>query len=372
MQITLDARLINNSGIGVYIKNLIQQLIVQQQTLTLLHRETDADIFKSYAGSSRLRIFNPQLYSIKELLQTPFQTLQSSVFWSPHYNVPLVNGARKLKITTIHDVFHLAFSDALSSKQKLYAKLMMSRAISQSHLIFTVSAFSKQEIIKYTNCNPAKIKVVHNGIDFDKFSGEIDEPTAAAILGRLKVQFPYILFVGNVKFYKNLVNALLGFKEMIQQTGSLYKDLKFVIVGKKEGFIVGDDKISSLLNDEVLQKHVHFTGWIADEELVALYQHAQLFIFPSLYEGFGFPPLEAMAAGCPVISSNAACMPEVCGDAVHYFDPHDTGSIAKSLQAVLGDDGYRQQLIVKGWKQVKKYTWKNAVEEKLRYIQAAI
>ncbi len=372
MQMTLDARLVNNSGIGVYIKNLIRQLIVQQQNLTLLHRETDADIFKSYAGRPKLKIFNPQLYSIKELLQTSFQTRHTNVFWSPHYNVPLYNMASRLKITTIHDVFHLAFSDSLSSKQRLYARLMMGRAIKQSDIIFTVSAFSKQEIIKYTGCNANKIKVVHNGIDFDKFSTEIEQQTAAATLSRLQINFPYILFVGNVKFYKNLVNALLGFKELLQQTGSRYKDLKFVIVGKKEGFIVGDDKITALLNDELLQRHVHFTGWIEDEELVTLYQHAQLFIFPSLYEGFGFPPLEAMAAGCPVISSDAACMPEVCGDAVHYFDARNTGAIARSLQDVLGDDAYRQELIVKGWKHVKKYTWENAIAAKLRHIEAAV
>src|SRR5262249_41143223 len=127
------------------------------------------------------------------------------------------------------------------------------------------------------------------------------------------------------------------------------------IVGKQDGLITADHRLSQMVeNDPFLKQQVHFTGYVSDERLKELYAAAKLFIFPSTYEGFGYPPLEAMAAGCPVVAARSAAIPEVCGDAVEYVDPYSVESIAAGIRKVLTDDARQQDLICKGWRLVEK------------------
>lgn len=367
MNLTIDARLISSSGIGVYLQNIIKSDLLLQYDLVFLYKEADKSYFNQVKTHANLVRYDAELYSVKELLDSPAKTRKTDIFWSPHYNVPLFNFAKKLKVVTIHDVFHLAYYHTLSLKQKLYAKTMINRAISNTDIIFTVSNFSKREIIKYTGCNADKIKVVYNGIDYDKFSCSFTALQKASVLTKYGLKLPYILFVGNVKPHKNLKNALLGFKKFIERGGVKFQEFEFVIAGKREGFIIGDLEIEGLLSDSFFKNKVRFTGWVTDEELPVLYQSAATFIFPSIYEGFGFPPLEAMAAGCPVVSSNAACLAEVYGDAVLYFDPLNPLEIANALLKVQEEEA-RAGLIKKGLTQSAKYKWSNAVSQKLNFI----
>jgi glycosyltransferase involved in cell wall biosynthesis len=256
----------------------------------------------------------------------------------------------------------------LSLKQKVYAKLIYQKAVSSSDLIFTVSKFSKEEILKHTKCNPDKIKVVYNGVDFSRFNNRYSSEISRTVLDKYKINFPYILFVGNVKPHKNLQSALKGFREFIENS-SKFSKVKFVIVGKREGFITGDLEVIYLLNQSFYSSRVQFTGWVRDEDLPDLYQNAQAFIFPSVYEGFGFPPLEAMAAGCPVISSDFACMPEIYGSAAHYFDPTDPKDIGKKIFEVLCNAELKNRLIEKGLARAQEYTWEKAISEKLVYVE---
>lgn len=369
MKLTIDARLISSSGIGVYVQNIIRSSLFLNYNLTLLYRETDKNYFNDIKTCSNLIRYDAELYSIKELLYTPAKTKNTDIFWSPHYNVPVFNFASKLKIVTIHDVFHLAYYHTLSAAQKVYAKYMIRHAVRSSDIIFTVSNFSKSEIVKHTQCDSNKIKVVYNGIDFNRFSAEFSNEQKQSILAKYKINAPFILFVGNVKPHKNLKNALLGFKEFIVKKTSLSANLQFVIAGKREGFITGDKDISKLLFDPLYAERVQFTGWVDDEDLPALYQQALTFIFPSLYEGFGFPPLEAMAAGCPVISSNAACLPEVYGDAALYFDPLKPTEIAEALSLVMYQENVRKRLVENGKGQAMKYSWDEAIKEKVKFIE---
>lgn len=368
MRLTIDARLISSSGIGGYLQNIINSAVVDKYDLRLLYREEDKEYFHNFLTQVELERYDADLYSVKELLQTPGKTYDTDIFWSPHYNIPLFNHAEKLKVVTIHDVFHLAFYKMLSLSQKIYARFMISQAL-KSDLIFTVSEFSKNEILKHIKCDPDKIKVVYNGIDFERFNTPPVEQERRTVFDRYGIMQPYILYVGNIKPHKNLRGALFGFREFINRGGKQYQDYRFIIVGQREGFITGDKKINELLADPFYQKHIHFTGWIHNKHLPALYQNACAFVFPSVYEGFGFPPLEAMAAGCPVASSNAACLPEVYGDAVHYFNPHSHVEIGEALLNIISDKSVRSSLIQKGFKQAKKYTWENAVEKKLSLLE---
>jgi glycosyltransferase involved in cell wall biosynthesis len=369
MKLTLDARLISNSGIGVYLQNVISKLLLTQFEITVLHTSKDFHFFKNVPSGINLVPYNATLYSVKELIATPAKTLGADIFWSPHYNVPLMNFASTLKVVTIHDVYHLAHYDSLNLKQRLYAKYMMQLAITSADIIFTVSEFSKKEIIKYTSAAPDKIKVAYNGIDFEKYNKRLAIAEEKFVLSKYHIVYPYILFVGNIKPHKNLKKALLGFKEFVTKSAGKFENIVFVIVGKQGGFITGDDEIAKMMEEPFFEKRVLFTGWVADGDLPVLYQRAALFIFPSLYEGFGFPPLEAMAAGCPVASSNSTCLKEIYEDAAFYFDPTDIASIANALETTLSEEQLRSSLVQKGLAQAKKYNWNETMNKKINLIQ---
>jgi glycosyltransferase involved in cell wall biosynthesis len=365
IDLTIDARLITSSGIGVYIQNIIKNPLLASLNVEVICKTSDIEYCKSLNSTVKLKEFNAEIYSLSEFLITPLQTFKTGIFWSPHYNVPVVNFAR-LSVVTIHDVFHLAHYNTLTLPQKMYAKLLMGRAV-KSDVIFTVSEFSKKEIISHTNCSSKKIKVVYNGIDFKKFNQRFNTQHTEKVLVSHLIKTPYILFVGNIKPHKNLKIALRAFKELIND----YPDLNnytFVIVGKREGFITGDCEIQQLLSDPSYLIKVQFTGWVKDEDLPILYQQAKVFIFPSLYEGFGFPPLEAMAAGSPVISSNAACMPEIYGDAACYFNPLEVKEIKNALIEVLTNQELRSKLIEKGLTRAMNFSWEKTISEKVSYI----
>jgi glycosyltransferase involved in cell wall biosynthesis len=366
MRLTIDARLVKSSGIGVYLQNIIKSPLLDQYELRLILKNNDLDYFRQLCLKAELVEFDAEMYSLKELLYSSAKTINSDIFWSPHYNVPIINFAR-LSVVTIHDVFHLAYYHTLSTAQKAYAKIMVNRAV-RSDIIFTVSEFSKAEIIKYTSCNPEKIKVIYNGIDFEKFNKRLPEELAWQVLKVYNLSSPYILFVGNVKPHKNLKTALQGFEEFIKSSPN-FREYKFVIAGKREGFITGDKEIERLLSQPFYCGKIQFTGWVKDEHLGILYQNAALFIFPSVYEGFGFPPLEAMAAGCPVISSNSACMPEIYGDAALFFNALKKTEIADAFYTVLANSEKKNNLIKKGLNQSKGYNWDKAVNQKLKYME---
>lgn len=367
--LTIDARLITNSGIGVYLQNLLKSPLLGNYNLKLLYRHKDKEKFTNLPFTAKLVRYDAGLYSLQELLQTPAKTKGSDVFWSPHYNIPLFSFASKLKVVTIHDVYHLAYFDTLHAKEKVYARLMMKWAVRYSDIIFTVSNFSKKEIIKYTGCKAEKIHVIYNEINFEKYNNKIDADIAANVLKKYKISGSYFLSVGNVKPHKNLRKALEGYKVFLQKHRSNYSDIKFVIVGKREGFITGDKELQTLISDPFFESKVLFTGWMSDEDLPVLYQNASLFIFPSLYEGFGFPPLEAMAAGCPVISSNAACMPEIYEDAAKYFDPSGSNSIANALFDMISNTAVRNEFIAKGLLHSKKFNEKAGIRKSLDIIE---
>jgi len=163
---------------------------------------------------------------------------------------------------------------------------------------------------------------------------------------------PYLLYVGNAYPHKNLENLILAFRKIKQDNF----DLQLVLVG-------GDDYFYKKLKKN--NNDVIFTGFIKDEDLNVLYNNAALYVFPSLYEGFGLPPLEAMKRGVPVASSNATCLPEVLGDAAIYFNPLDVDDMAEKIKKALLDEGLRKNLIQKGFEQIKKYSWQKMARETL-------
>jgi glycosyltransferase involved in cell wall biosynthesis len=344
--IAIDARMINHSGIGTYMKNLINALLEDYHLILL----GDPSQIKKYIKSGEIEIINFQspIYSVSEQFIYPFKIPDCDIFLSTHYNIPLFPIKAKKRIVIIYDANHLAFYNQLSMVQKFYTKLMMNGAVRLSDTIITISEFSKSEILKYLSVNPVNIKVVHFGIDPEMINLELKKVIPLSLI----IPEKFLLFVGNVKPHKNLINLLRAF-EILLRSG---QDYKLIIVGKKEGFITGDKEVFDFIEgNKLLNEHIIFTGHVENCELYNYYRKAAVFVFPSLYEGFGIPPLEAMICGCPVIASDLTAIPEICGDAVLYIKAMDPADIADKIIILVDDISLRNELVKKGNLQVAKF-----------------
>ncbi|MGK5054307.1 glycosyltransferase family 4 protein [Janthinobacterium sp. RB2P8] len=247
----------------------------------------------------------------------------------------------KRKIVTIHDLAFLHFPDAHSWKFRCFYRFLIPRVLRSSLHITTVSEFSKNDIsIKY-NIRRDNISVIYNASSFDQNPNE-----------NFAVKNNVILAVGSVQAYKNietLVAAFNIFKTQVEPgyvlklvgglNKNVFKDVTFGEIIKKQG----DD--------------VKLTGYLTDTELHELYRSSKCFVFPSLFEGFGIPPLEAMACGCPVIASNATSIPEVCKDGALYFDPYNIKDLSEKMISLVNNDILQKKLIERGLENIQRFSW---------------
>jgi len=273
------------------------------------------------------------------------------LYFATHYNIPLFYRGKML--VTIYDLFHLAMPGLVGGLHKrLYARAMFNAVRRKASAIVTISNFTKKELIRFTGKGRQEIYPIHLGVEGSWFDIKKDvSPHGNA----------YLLYVGNVKPHKNLSALIKAFGVLVHK---IPHDL--VIVGKKEGFITGDRAAASVAAS--LGERVHFTGYIEDEMLRQYFAHADAFILPSFYEGFGLPPLEAMAAGCPVIAANAASLPEVCEDAAIYCDPYNYEDIADKILLIMNDSSLRETLRRKGSEHARLFTWEKCVNETCEVI----
>ena len=352
-RIVIDTRMINNSGIGRYTKELINAAREKYKNITLIYNH-DSNNISEYFNLPLIK-FNSPIYSLKEHWEFLTKIPSCDLFISPHYNVPLFLPQAKKRMVIIPDVNHLIFNQKFSFLKKAYANFFYKWAVKRSNSVFTISNFSKNEIVKYTQCNPQKIQVSLLSIDKDYFIRQRNSYIPNQIITQY-TSFKYLLFVGNVKPHKNIKRVLWAFKQVLV----LYPNLKFVIVGKKEKLLNGDDEVIKMVQDSEssFKNNVVFTGHISDAELAFIYQHAICLVFASLYEGFGIPPLEAMIFNCPVISSREGSLPEICGDAVLYCDAYSVEDIAKKIQILMDDNTTRNALVEKGISRLKNFDWK--------------
>ena len=353
MKLVIDLRMINVSGIGTYLKNVIPGIIENFDDVEVIG---NIEEIKKFSWSVALKIieFNEKIYSIKEQLKFSKVIPICDVFWCPHFNVPLFAIKAKKIITTIYDVNHLSGINKSSFLKKQYAKILYINATKKSDVIITISEFSKLEIIKYTGVDASKIQLIYCGVNQEFFSNRDIQ------LQKLELPTKYILYVGNVKPHKNLITLLKSYSILTNEFKSEYK---IVIVGKKEGFITEENEIFDFINYNNINENVFFTGYINDSQIPNVYKKASLFVFPSMYEGFGLPILEAMSCNVPVISSDAASLKEVGGVAVEYFPPLDYKQLSIKIVKVLQNLTLQKDLISKGKQQIEKFSWQIAIKK---------
>lgn len=361
-KIVFDARMINNSGIGRYIDKILSNTLPYFENIVILGNKQYLETrFKE--NNVSIIDFKDPFYSIAEQINYNKVIPQCDLFWSPHLNVPLFPIKAKKRLVTLHDVFHLAFYNTLTIPQKVYAKIVIKAALDKSDAIITVSNFSKDEILKYSGSKYAtKIYPIHNGVD--PILGSEDNH-----LADFRGYKNYFLAVGNIKPHKNFRRAIQAYNCFLQNNNK-EEIPHLLIIGNSEGLITGDNSVfGEISNDPILKQYVHFIGRITDSELKTAYQNSLALIFPSIYEGFGFPPLEAMLEKTPVIVSNAACMPEICGDAALYFDPYNINDIATKMELIFKDKALREDIIVKGDKRVLDFKWAYSAQESIKVIE---
>lgn len=316
--VAIDARMINNSGIGVYIQNLLKNNCYDVAL-------GDAKEIKKYNKKIKVIDYRADIYGVKEQLKFPYLKVlkeRVDVLHVPHYNVPVFYSGDI--VVTIHDLTHLVFPEFLKNKFALiYAKIMLKMASVKATKIITISENTKKDIIHYLHTNKNKIHVVYNGVGDEFVKKSKKEINYLYKKFNIPKNKKILMYVGNLKPHKNL-NKLLEALAKIDKKD----DYCLLLVGKSFKQQVDLEKIEK---DLKLSNVIH-TGMVSQDELVDLYNLTDLFVFPSLYEGFGLPPLEALSCGTNVIASNVSSIPEVCMDAVDYFDPYSANSIKKCIE----------------------------------------
>jgi glycosyltransferase involved in cell wall biosynthesis len=315
-----------------------------------------------YSGELAKRLSRDPRIEIKDI-NIPFKSYSELGSWVKYivnhrdkvFHFPFQHYAKfalfaKTSIVTVHDMWGFDYPIFPEVKDYLYRKMDHAGIKHATHLI-TVSSFSKREITEYLHIDPEKITVVYNGLNHNLFR-PVDAPSPFS--------YDYILFVGSEQPRKNFKTLLKAFK--ILKEKKEFNDLKLVKIGGPEKQEFRDESLKEIQRLDLMNE-VIFTGYVKDEDLPVYYSNARCLVSPSLCEGFGLPVVEAMACGCPVITANTSAFPEILGDAGIIRDPFDFNGFAEDIEKLRKTDSMREELIGKGFKRVKMFSWESAAEK---------
>ncbi|HYC50057.1 MAG TPA: glycosyltransferase family 1 protein [Gemmatimonadaceae bacterium] len=343
MHVGIDARFARDGGIGTYLRNMVPRVIRLRPSWSFTVLGNPAVVRGmgwEQLPNVQLSAFTAPAYSIREQWMAPFASPRGlNVFWAPHYNVPLA--VRAPLVATIHDVCHLAVHDALDSGiKRTYARVMLDQVRRRARGILFVSEFSRDEMARIVGAPDGIVSIAPNAVAEEWFQGEDSARP---------LPDPYLAYVGNWKVHKNVPLLLRAFGRVVQRIPH-----RLVLVGRRHG-LAADPSIErevARLGDRVV-----VTGQVEDAEVRRWVRHADALVTASRYEGFGLPPLEAMAAGRPCMVARAGSLPEVCGDAARYCDPHDEASVANALVDIATNHALREELVRKGHVRARAFDW---------------
>lgn len=405
MRIGIDARLYGakHGGIGRYAAELIKNLEQQDRKndyFIFLARDNFDDYIPRNPNFKKISA-DFKVYGVFEQLLYPFLLYRHNLdlMHFTHFNAPILYG--KKFIVTIHDLIisHYPSSRATTLNPWLYKiklaayDFLISRVARKAKKIIAVSEFTKNDIVRLLKAAPEKISVIYEGVDLPcvimdegnsneyrvvkkKSTSDVTksitqgEPAGGAtgsaeVFDELGIKGDYLMYVGSAYPHKNL-------EKLIEAFGLLAKDfsnLQLVLVGKNNFFYERLKVFAAAHLPPETRERVIFAGYRSDEEIARLYRQAKVYVFPSLLEGFGLPPLEAQNFGLPVVSSDRSCLPEILGDSALYFDPENILDMAEKIKTALNDENLRQKLIIAGEANIKKYSWgKMAKEIREMYI----
>jgi glycosyltransferase involved in cell wall biosynthesis len=365
MKIAFDLRRIGNPGIGRYMKCLAESITAQapeHEYLLILPPQSERMV---HAPNAKKLCTDLKYYSFREQFELPriLSRHRVDLLHSPHFLLPLVRPCPA--VATIHDVIYMACPEDLPSfAGRMYYRAMMTACSRMATCLITDSKHSKDEIVRYLHTDPSKIEVVYPAVD-PFFESPADPEQIASVRSRFGIDRDYLLSVSIYKPRKNHARLLKAFQLLLKAGVQSH----LVIAGPLGE---GEPVLRGLVQELGIAEHVIFTGFVNDAGLRALYSSARVYGCPSLYEGFGFTVLEAMACGTPVVCSSATSLREVAGKAALYFDPHKPEEIAVQLGCAFSNDSVRASLIADGRNNLLRFNWEETARQTLGIYHQAL
>jgi glycosyltransferase involved in cell wall biosynthesis len=364
VKVAIDIRRMTEFGVGTYIRNVVR-------TLACLDRDSQYFLIGSADRMAECGTLPPNFHSVP--LEEPDNTLKGSldfraivrrldcdVVHIPHlYWIP--RGLSCPYVITVHDLLEHMYGsrDASSLRRSLHFYLTR-RVLRKAARVIAVSQFTRNEIEKLLAIADERIEVVYNAIDERFLHGHATDVDREMIAQRYLVNYPFILYAGAIRPHKNVVRIIEAFsalKSELQKEDQL-PDLKLIIIGDD---LSSHPRLRRTVVRSGVQNDVRFLGFVPIEVLRIFYDVAKVFVFPSLYEGFGLPPLEAMAHGTPVVTSTTSSLPEVAGNAALLVNPENVFEIRRALQRALLDPALRAQMKQRGYEQAQRFSWTASV-----------
>jgi len=355
-------------GVGTYIRNIVR-------TLSRLDHESQYFLIGPPAKVQEIGTLPPNFHNVPaaapERSVQGYREFRSAL---KHLNCDLVHIPNLFSVPrfmpcpyvlTAHDMLeHVSLAREQSGFRGMWQLQMTKRVLRGAARILAVSNFTRTEIEKFFEIPRDHVEVVYNAIDERFLRGHASSADRDLIAQRYQVNYPFLLYAGRVSPHKNVVRMIEAFsalKNELEREGA-YPDLKLIIIGDD---LSGNPDLRRTVIRSCVQNDVRFLGFIPIEVLRIFYDSAKIFVFPSLYEGFGLPPLEAMAHGTPVVTSNVSSLPEVVGNAAVLVNPENVFEIMRALHRVLMDQALRQRMKERGYKQATRFSWDSSVRRVL-------
>ena len=365
VKVAIDIRRMTEFGIGTYIRNVVKTLarLDHESKYFLVGSPEKVGEFGALPGNFHAVRLEDREDTLKGSVEfrAIVRRLECDVAHIPHlFWIP--RGLPCPYIVTVHDLLEHMYGarDGSNLRRRMHLQLTR-RALRKAARVLAVSQFTKCEIEKILAIPDARVEVVYNAIDERFLHGHASDADRQLIAQRYQVNYPFLLYAGAIRPHKNVVRIIEAFSALKTelQKENVIPDLKLIIIGDD---LSGHPDLRRTVVRSGVQNDVRFLGFVPIEVLRIFYDVAKLFVFPSLYEGFGLPPLEAMAHGTPVVTSNTSSLPEVAGNASLLVNPENVFEIQRAMQKALLDPVLRQRMKQRGYEQAKRFSWTSSVE----------
>ncbi len=376
MRIAIDytAAIRQGAGIGNYVRSLVDAMLAQDSrnhyTLLTSGRPTREHPFPkadNVRGRSIIipdRYLNILWYRWRLPLHATFFTGQADIYHGPDFVLPPINGKVR-KVVTVHDLAFLEHPEYAVPQLAAFLKKVVPEAVAAADVVAAVSQSTSQTLIEHFRIPPEKITIIPNGIR-SYFRRITDPILLAATRHKFGLKHPLVLGVGTLEPRKNHLGLIKAFHKAQSAAGNRSRPAMLALAGGP-GWLYNETQ--QLIAKLKLENKIRFLGRVSELELITLYSMADVFAFPSFFEGFGVPPIEAMACGAPVVTSNTSSLPEVVGDAALLIDPYNTGELARAMLQVLENEQLREELRQKGYARAQHFTWPKSASKMLSVYQ---
>jgi glycosyltransferase involved in cell wall biosynthesis len=369
-RIGIDARKLKDFGIGSYVRNLVEAISRLPESaeydFRLYVRGEDVDALPPLGDNFSTVQEDSPGYSVSELTRFSWRLMRErlDLFHATHYVIPPL--ARARAVVTIHDIIHVLYPQFLPNRAALvYARVMIRRALNRADRILTVSYNTKRDLVDYFGIAPARVEVVYNGVA-SSFRPDLPREERERVAATYRLPRPYLLFLGGEKPHKNVRNVLRAFAQARRERALPHA---LVLAGPMPK---NRSRVEAIISALELDSRVCRPGIVPEQDLPGLYAGADAFLYPTLYEGFGLPVVEAMASGVPVLTSSTSALQEIAGGYALLVDPMDVDAIAKGIVQLATDPARRAELVELGKRRARDFSWERAARRTLQVYAEAL